>query len=326
MMLNRGALIALGIAVAATLAGMPAVAQDTRALFDRIERLERELGMLQGQFYKGGGAGDGRTVVITSPELQGGGSGSALPTDAAARIEVKLARLENGLRELTGRLEETSFQIMRLGDRLDKAEADTDLRLRELESRFGSGAGVAAPPAVPEASGQPGTLGTISQQDLASFQAAPPPASGQPAPPAVDAAAVPPAEPVLKGETPKERYEYAFNLIRTDYGAAERALAAFIDAHPDDPLASNAQYWLGETHYVRADYQNAAVVFLEGYQKHPKGPKAPDSLLKLGLSLSSMGQQKEACAALARLAAEFPGAGETIKRRNQAERQKLGCP
>ena len=64
-------------------------------------------------------------------------------------------------------------------------------------------------------------------------------------------------------------------------------MRSFVERYPKDPLAGNAQYWLGETFYVRKDYSNAATAFAQGYEKYPKGAKASDDLLKLGMSLTA---------------------------------------
>ncbi len=114
-------------------------------------------------------------------------------------------------------------------------------------------------------------------------------------------------------------------LRRGEYPAAERALAEFIGAHPDHPLASNAQYWLGESYYVRKDYDLAAQAFLNGYQRFGDGEKAPDSLLKLGTSLNAMGDKEEACTVLRELAARYPNAKTPIKRKAASERRRAGC-
>lgn len=126
--------------------------------------------------------------------------------------------------------------------------------------------------------------------------------------------------------TPQEQYDYAFDILRrADYGRAETALRMFLEANPDDTLAGNAQYWLGETFYVRGDFEQAAVEFLSGYQTYPSSNKAPDNLLKLGLSMARLGQTDGACTALGRLATEYPDANDTIRRRAQTERARLSC-
>lgn len=126
--------------------------------------------------------------------------------------------------------------------------------------------------------------------------------------------------------SPAEDYDYAFKLLRqANYSAAAEALRAFLRNHPDDPLASNAYYWLGETYYVRKDYANAAATFAEGFQRYPTGGKAPDNLFKLGLSLSYLGQNADACRALAKLDREFPNAAPLIKDRAAQAKRRIGC-
>jgi len=131
---------------------------------------------------------------------------------------------------------------------------------------------------------------------------------------------------MLPDGTPKEKYDYAFSLLRrADYGRAEAALKMFLEAHPRDALAGNAKYWLGETYYVRGDFEQAAVEFLDGYQNYSKSNKGPDNLLKLGLAMAKLGQLQGACTALSRLSTEYPAASDTILRRAQNERGRLNC-
>ena len=87
----------------------------------------------------------------------------------------------------------------------------------------------------------------------------------------------------------------------------------------DHILSGNARYWLGETYYVRKNYVEAARIFLDSYAKFRTGDKAPDSLLKLGLSLAILAKTKEACLAFKKLKMDFPNASEyTLTRLNRA--------
>ena len=95
--------------------------------------------------------------------------------------------------------------------------------------------------------------------------------------------------------------------------------------NPTDVLAGNAQYWLGETYYVRGDYQKAAVTFAEGFQKYPNSGKAADNLLKLGMSLGEMGKKPDACTALSQLITKYPGAAEDLLVRARREKEHYGC-
>ena len=130
----------------------------------------------------------------------------------------------------------------------------------------------------------------------------------------------------LQGGNAEEQYRHAFGLLsQANYGEAELALRAFVQANPDDPLAGNAQYWLGETYYVRQDFQQAAITFAEAYQRYPDNSKAPDNLLKLGMSLSALGSNSDACGTFAELLKRYPNAAVTIKQRANQERERLGC-
>jgi len=151
-----------------------------------------------------------------------------------------------------------------------------------------------------------------------------------PKPGAVSAGQLAMAPPVgevkLPEGTPKIQYDFAFDLLRrNDFSRAEVAFREFLKLHPKDPLAGNAQYWLGETYYVRGDYQQAAVEFMAGYQNYPKTTKGPDNLLKLAMSMSGLGQTQGACTALGRLAKDYPKAPEEVQKPAAAERAKLKC-
>jgi tol-pal system protein YbgF len=137
---------------------------------------------------------------------------------------------------------------------------------------------------------------------------------------------VAPPPSVLPEGGPKEQYDYSIGLLRQNrFDEAEAALKAFLDRHGGHALAGNARYWLGETYYVRADYMNAAATFLESYRKEPKGSKAPDSLLKLGMSLINLEKPKEACSTLAKLDKEYPDAPDNVRAVAARERARAKC-
>lgn len=126
--------------------------------------------------------------------------------------------------------------------------------------------------------------------------------------------------------SPRRAYDKAYGyLLEQDYGAAEAAFSNFVVEHPKDKLAGNAQYWLGESHYVRGNYRAAANAFLKGFKGYKSSPKAPDSLLKLAMSLSRLGQKPSACATFKELKRRYPRAPQHIIRRSDAERQRAGC-
>lgn len=333
-------------------ASVPALAQDAQTL-DRINRLERDLQTLQRQVYRGG-------TPPASPS-SGGASLTEAGSDgssAANRLNARIDELENQIRALTGRFEEVEFASSQANRRIDKLVEDVDFRLNQLER--GGQPPTGQPGGSQQSGPQTGSVEQVKpnaqQQGLpgqpqnivrGSTSATPGqaptkegvlgtmPADAQGRPlaapgnqPQQTARATPPASGrgKLPAGTPQERYNYAYKLlVQSDYADAESAFREFLSAHPQDALAGNAQYWLGETYYVRGQYEPAAQAFLQGYQGYPKGAKAPDSLLKLGMSLAAMKKNPEACAALGQLSKDFPQAPTHVKDAATRERGKIGC-
>jgi len=131
----------------------------------------------------------------------------------------------------------------------------------------------------------------------------------------------------LPAGTPEEQYNFARSfLMRRDFASAETALRGFLQANPEHDLAGNAQYWLGETFYVRGDFRQAARTFAEGFQRYPESAKAPDNLLKLGMSLGRLERKDDACITLAKLETDYPGAPSNVLQRADRERSQLDCP
>ncbi len=313
---------------------------DIGRLLDRIDRLERDIRTLNLQIARGATppvpTGAARAAGAAAPTTQTGSPG-------IARLEQRFSELESDIRAATGqqealihRLDETNRRIDEIGKRLDKLVGDVDFRLGRIESAVAApGASASGPPrtnpvlrppsvdgaaALPGGQGfatPPKNLGTVPLSALA-----PGAAEGATAatPPAAETAGI------LPEGSPSERYGYARGLlVKNRFDQAERALRAFLDAHPDHQLAANAQYWLGETYYVRRDYHTAAQVFMESYQKYKDGPKAPDSLLKLGMALANEDRQREACITFAELDKAFPGAPAYIKDSALRQKEGSGC-
>lgn len=290
----------------------------------RMNRLENEIETLSRAIFKG--------------EEPPAGSLSSPSSDAArAALEVRINQLETELRALTGQIEQQGFDIRKLQEELtalktQPQQATMTQMGRPLgtnpiaESIYGqqpANGNAVINPSAPE------NMSAMNYAQVASPTAATPQAAGQlgtlTQPQAATGKA--PYTTASVSDNPTEVYEAAFSMVRDGYyDQAEGGLTDFLTRFPDHTLAPNARYWLGETYYVRKEYPKAARVFAEAYQKSPKGPKGPDNLLKLGLSLAGMGKTQDACVALKQLQTEYSGTANPVIDRAGKEMATLNCP
>lgn len=342
----RGRLSRDGWLVAGSLALVLAVGAAGTARADEVDDLRQEVEQLKQQ------------VLYLQNQIPGASAGGA-SGNLAAQQQVQAQEFQRQLTGLTGYIERVELKLNEVAAQLERMQKDTEYRLNVLEggAPMGAAAGAAigadaagqdpsaaggqvvtaeqAPPPnthvtvdtpqAPSPSGQPGVLGTLSASQAANLPQAPAGAAEAAAARAGEQVAMPNAGAV-PGATPREQYEYATNLIqRGAYDQAEVALRSFIEQHPKDALAGNAQYWLGETYYVRNDFKNAAVAFAEGYQKYPDSQKAPDNLLKLAMALGQQGQNENACVALRQLEKRYPDASANVKDRASRAKKTYSC-
>ena len=322
---GRFASLALAV-VMLTGVGVPAGhAQDPefQSLLQKVQRLQRELNTLQRHVFQGAAAPASAQGAATGGAATGAGE---IGRPQAARLELRLSQFETELRTLTGQVEEQGFRINQLNQKLDRVMAGLDQRSQRTapQSQTAARASANTPSSAtmtnpPVDDGTPKVIGQISQSKL---QAAPA-QSGTATAAATGAARA----ASVSGETPEAKYKHAHNLLnQANYDGAQLALQAFLDEHPDNRLAGNAMYWLGETYYVRKRYDEAAVIFAEGFKTYPDGVKAPDNLLKLGKSLAALGSSEDACGTFTVLIDRYSKAAPTILQRARRERQDLGCP
>jgi tol-pal system protein YbgF len=297
------------------------------ALRQRIEQLEEQLVDMQVVV----GTLESLARGATAPAAPAGGRQSPGPATAIGAADAgRLDSIETQIRALAAQLEHLQEQVRSLGARSGElagpaatAQAANDPPPAPRPGR----PQLDAPPAQPERTG----FGSVT----VSPDRAPkdeidrilnPPSQPGAAPGPQTAAAPAPASPGEAEMTSKQLYETAYGyLLQRDYGAAEAAFDEFLRRHPNDPLAGNAQYWLGESLYVRGQYRAAAGAFLKGYQTYGRSTKAPESLLKLAMSLQRLGQKDAACSSFSELTTKFPSAPSHVKTTAQTERQRAGC-
>jgi tol-pal system protein YbgF len=136
----------------------------------------------------------------------------------------------------------------------------------------------------------------------------------------------PVAVPVPAGTGPQAQYDEALRLLNVgSFDAAGAALETLVAQYPQDAVSGSAKYWLGDMHLRLGRYNEAAKSFLESFRGWPKGPKAPDSLLKLGMTLAGLGQKDEACLTFKELPALYPDASQSLLQRADIESQRAQC-
>jgi tol-pal system protein YbgF len=116
-------------------------------------------------------------------------------------------------------------------------------------------------------------------------------------------------------------YDAAFNALKgSDYPKAISGFKSFVSAYPSSPLASNAQYWLGEAYYVTREYPSAIAAFQKVTTEWPESRKVPDALVKIGFTQTALGKNGEARVTLEDVVRRYPGseaaqlASERLKR------------
>jgi tol-pal system protein YbgF len=239
--------------------------------------------------------------------------------DAAVQLNRRLDALERLIQTLTNKIDSLDAQQREFAREFERYKNDTDFRLQQAEK------GTRPPARPPERRAETPPERRPPPPDRASLpdRRPPPPSRSD-----TDEETPPPARGAdtdADRGSAKDQYEHALGLLRrADYRGAEAALKEFIRRFPNDALAANAYYWLGENYYAQGRYQDAAYQFADGYRKFPNHPKAQDSLFKLGLSFARQNKISEACATFGEYRKRFPNAG--LRREAESEQRRMNCP
>ena len=216
-----------------------------------------------------------------------------LGTESLLKLFDEVESLGTEVRELRGQLEEQSHAINQLKQGQRELYLDVDQRLQRIES---------APPAeAADPSPQPPT--TAPATPVASTETG----ASQPAP--APAPATTPSDPAA-GVDPfaeQQAYQGAFDLLKSArYEDAAAAFTQFIAEYPAGSYADNAQYWLGETHYITRRFEPALQEFQRLVSTYPNSRKLTHALLKIGYAHDELGNKAEAEKVLGDLIARYP--------------------
>ena len=302
---------------------------DNHNIYETLEIIKNDLKTLERAVYSGSIEISPSSNEQSTIELDNNSE------DVLTRHLLKLSEVEDQFRELTNKFEEINFKLDKLSNRLSKIQADNQIRFQDIESAISSGeittllsskTKTDTKTEILPGSSQPQDLGSISYKDTETSETTQQIQS-------VDTTASVVTETFQAEEkilpqdlSPKKQYEFATSFLKVgDYSTAERAFREFVLSNSEHELAGSAQYWYAETFRIRQLYTDAASAYLEGYQKYPKGNKAPINLLKLGVSMVQIGEKDQGCKMINGVELQYPKANQSVIQKAKYESKKFEC-
>ena len=291
---------------------------DSHNIYDVLELIKKDLKTLEKAVYSESLNGNSNNVSSSNNLDQ-------ISEDVLTRHLLKLTEIENQFQELTNKFEEINFKLDKLSNRLSKVQADNQLRFQELESGNITSSNENNELTLLPGSSQPQDLGSISYKDTETKSLTQQTQSIE-STGTIITENFESEEKLLPDASPKKQFEFALSFMQVgDYNTSERAFREFVDTNPEHKLAGNAQYWYAETFRIRQLYTDAASAYLEGYQKYPKGDKAPINLLRLGVSLVQIGEKDQGCLMIVGVKKEYPEANQSVLQKAKYEEKKFEC-
>tara|TARA_Y100000591_G_scaffold91341_1_gene77198 strand:- start:586 stop:1599 length:1014 start_codon:yes stop_codon:yes gene_type:complete len=306
---------------------------DNHNIYETLEIIKNDLKTLERAVYSGSIEikTNSKDNLATSLDLDQNSE------DVLTRHLLKLSEVENQFRELTNKFEEINFKLDKLSTRVSKIQADNQIRFQDIETNINSGVNsnlekqLSSKPKTDEqkvlpGSSQPQDLGTISYKDTETKKTSQEIQSVETTASIVTETFQSEEKILPKDLNPEEQYEFATSFLKVgDYSTAERAFREFVLSNPSHELAGSAQYWYAETFRIRQLYTDAASAYLEGYQKYPKGKKAPINLLKLGVSMVQIGEKDQGCKMINGVELQYPNANQSVIQKAKYESKKFEC-
>lgn len=280
----------------------------------------------------------------------------------SAQLMVRIQQLEEQLRSLNGQIEGLTFQLTQMQEIINRMQEDNEFRFQVLEGGAGGktdaatqAGGVTQPEALPQdpSDAVPSTVVPAQGvQPLPGEQefdptfdegaAGPVDDLGHSADPLVGTGrsggidlvtgqplnlSYDPRAPQSGNADADAQFAAGYEaMVAGDYEFAEDQFGQFVSLYPNSPQAMEAANFLGEALIQRAQYDEAAEVLLDAFQKDPAHVRAPDILLKLGMALSGAGERETACRTFDEVSRRFSGTQPAFNARLAEERAKAECP
>ena len=298
---------------------------DNHNISEVLELIQKDIKTLEKAIYSNSSEINSETSKSTNLDSNS--------EDVLTRHLLKLSEVENQFQQLTNRFEEINFKLDKLSNRLSKVQADNQIRFQDIEDAIMSEDNIKKITKkkldkndnILPGSSEPQDLGSISYKDTNTNETTQKTQSIETTA-SIVTETFQAEEKILPNIEPNKQYEFATSFLKVgDYPTAERAFREFVLSNPDHELAGNAQYWYAETFRIRQLYTDAASAYLEGYQKYPKGKKAPINLLKLGVSMVQIGEKDQGCKMINGVEKQYPKANQSVIQKAKYESQKFEC-
>jgi len=301
---------------------------DNHNIYETLETIKNDLKTLERAVYSGS------VKIETASSGNSNSDSNSNSEDVLTRHLLKLSEVENQFRELTNKFEEINFKLDKLSNRLSKIQADNQIRFQDIEVVINSGESTTQLTSKPKTdaskdlpgSSQPQDLGSISYKDTVTSETSQQIQSVETTGTIVTETFQSEEKILPQDLSPEKQYEFATSFLKVgDYSTAEIAFREFVLSNSDHDLAGSAQYWYAETFRIRQLYTDAASAYLEGYQKYPKGKKAPINLLKLGVSMVQIGEKDQGCKMISGVELQYPEASQSVIQKAKYESKKFEC-
>jgi tol-pal system protein YbgF len=211
-----------------------------------------------------------------------------------ANMVHQVQQLKQEVQRLNGELELQKHAMDAMSRRQRDLYLDIDQRLSRMQPGGATGAPVSGTALAPTVSGA---------------RQAPVTPSAQSATPPLAATRGPVTQLDPKKEA--EAYQSAFNLLKQGrYPESIKAFSDFLQQYPGGSYEDNAQYWLAEASYVNRSFDTALQEFSKVLINHPKSPKVPGAMLKMGYIFYEQKAWDKSREVLQRLQSEYPGSTE----------------
>ncbi|MGH9377402.1 MAG: tol-pal system protein YbgF [Terriglobia bacterium] len=272
------------------------VSKETIQMMTQLDALQQEVQSLQHTV-------DTQTAIIKTLIQQTSASVDAMKASISKMQESEQRNLADTgnrfdamtgqIQQLSASLDETRGQLSKLSDQV----AQTQKIIQTINTQPPSNGA-----ATPNGAAAPGANGAGSAADA--------PAAAAPAPP--------------PAPDPQTLYNSAYSdYTQGHYELAIQGFQQYLQNYSDTDLASNAQFYVGDSYYDQKDYKNAIKQYDQCIQSYPKGNKAAAAYLKKGYALLALNQRTAGERELSLLLRKYPSSHEADLAKERLHRLRL---